>query len=188
MLFLRMMNLLHFILYSQILCVTSRGFSFPSWSNNAAAAASTSNNKNCNTIADDSKGDALSRDQAQEQVLQFLQDNHDTSAVFHIHGWKWHTMSLAHEADRLHQLASAASQDSARTARVADHVVNFNMKALHKIETDLFFPWMKQQMNSKNPALESAVHVLLHQLDQVRQSVQTAGSQLVSEQMCCFCM
>lgn len=165
-------RLLRFILFFQVcICrVHSRGFSFP-WSAHAKNNENTSSN-------------CLTRTEAQEQLRSFLQndDPKGTTAVFHIQGWRWHTMSLLHEAERLHQLAVRRSNDSTAVAQAIEYVVGFQMKALHKIETDLFFPWVRQKVQSKNhhPEVTSALNVLLDELEELRQSVETLGSQLVS--------
>ncbi|GAX12679.1 hypothetical protein FisN_UnNu037 [Fistulifera solaris] len=123
-------------------------------------------------------GSCLSRAEAYEQLETFLQQDAANSATFQIQGWRWHTMSLARQAERLQQLAVRRPHDTAVITRAVQHVVNFNMKALHQIETDLFFPWVRKQIATKNPAIGSAIHVVLEELEELRQSVQILGSQM----------
>jgi hypothetical protein len=115
----------------------------------------------------------------------FLQEDTDTRATFQIQGWRWHTMSLAKQAERLQRLAVRRPHDISVIQRAVHHVVGFNMKALHQIETNLFFPWVKNQISAKNPAVGSAIIVILEELEELRQSVQTLGTQMVCfERMC----
>ncbi|GAX15914.1 hypothetical protein FisN_UnNu065 [Fistulifera solaris] len=145
--------------------VTSRGFSL--FARNTAASSKTEwNSHSC-----------LSRAEAYEQLETFLQET-DASATFQIQGWRWHTMSLARQAERLQQLALRRPHDTALIQRAVNHVVGFNMKALHQIETDLFFPWVRKQISAKNPVVGSAIHVILEELEELRQSVQILGSQM----------
>jgi hypothetical protein len=126
----------------------------------------------------------LSRAEAYEQLETFLQET-DKSATFQIQGWRWHTMSLARQAERLQQLALRRPHDISVIQRAVNHVVGFNMKALHQIETDLFFPWVQNQISAKNPAVGSAINVILEELEELRQSVQTLGTQMVRfDSMC----
>eukprot|EP00529_Nitzschia_sp_RCC80_P026245 CAMPEP_0113484748 /NCGR_PEP_ID=MMETSP0014_2-20120614/24127_1 /TAXON_ID=2857 /ORGANISM="Nitzschia sp." /LENGTH=349 /DNA_ID=CAMNT_0000378371 /DNA_START=207 /DNA_END=1256 /DNA_ORIENTATION=+ /assembly_acc=CAM_ASM_000159 len=68
---------------------------------------------------------------------------------FHVHGWRWHTLSLARESGRLSSLASrTTAKDLDEASRLKDavsYVVDFNMKGLHKIEKQVFFPWMREK-------------------------------------------
>ena len=53
---------------------------------------------------------------------------------FHIHGWRWHTLSLAREVKRLqklaerHQMERSSYVDSKSLKQAADYVIGFNLK------------------------------------------------------------
>jgi len=71
---------------------------------------------------------------------------------FHIQGWRWHTKSLARDVGRLHRLALKTNVKTAETLKDgSDYVVGFNMMGLHKIETTLFFPWMREKLTGSLP-------------------------------------
>jgi len=70
---------------------------------------------------------------------------------FHIQGWKWHTLSLIRDSKRLEQLAQrllSSDTNENPLEQATKHVIDFNMKALHKIENELFFPFLKQKLAS----------------------------------------
>ena len=108
-------------------------------------------------------------------------------------------MSLIREASQLQKLASRLQHadtkdqdllDALKTA--ADYVVDFNMKGLHKIERDLFFPWVRKQAAAKfrqdaddtstsnDAAMLTAVQVLMDRLDHDRRNIEALGKALVS--------
>jgi hypothetical protein len=124
-------------------------------------------------------------EEAEQQLLSFLKESGGgrNEDEFHIHGWRWHTMSLIREASRLARTAQklkslASSQvgqaeeapstnvvvvvgnkdddDWSDLCKAADYVVNFNMRGLHKIESTLFFPWARQRITSQLQLLTSA--------------------------------
>ena len=159
--------------FQAIFVVNSRGFSFP-WN----TKSNTSSQKNEERL--NHNGSCLSRAEAHAQLQAFLQEReNETPSLFHIQGWRWHTMSLAREAERLHQLTVRRCNDTSAVTRAVNYVVGFNMKALHRIEKELFFPWVRQQVQTKNPAVGSALMVVMDQLEELRTSVAKLGSQLV---------
>jgi len=105
-------------------------------------------------------------------------------------------MSLAREARRLQKLAeklqredgaeNAAGQTDLLVAakKAADYVVGFNMRGLHKIERELFFPWVREKVWSSHgdddviPA--AAFDVLMDRLDSDRKYIENLGRSLVS--------
>jgi hypothetical protein len=146
-------------------------------------------------------------DEAENILTRFFRTiptgSSSTSTKFHIQGWRWHTMSLVHEARRLHQLATkllpqqqqhptTTTTTASRTPNfvdlqtVAEYTVDFNMRALHRIERDLFFPWIRKK--TRSVAEQDVVHALdavLNQLDKDRNRMESLGSLLVSS--FCFC-
>ena len=103
---------------------------------------------------------------------------------FKIQGWRWHTMSLIREASRLAAalgvLPAAAAKEEFHT--VAAYVVQFNMRGLHRIQDDLFFPWVRAeiQTRSADPAVATAFQQVMTQLEGQQQEMQRLGQQLVS--------
>jgi len=90
----------------------------------------------------------------------------DYDGKFHIQGWRWHTLSFARDSTRLQQLANrmlySYSQDSTTgkkisldtdhqsLAKAVNHVIDFNLKGLQRIENDLFFPWLREKLTKPN--------------------------------------
>lgn len=106
---------------------------------------------------------------------------------FHIHGWRWHTMSLVREVGRLKKLAGRAfskgdsSSLGAPLEQAVDYVVGFNLKGLHKIEADLFFPWMRKKLTSvESSNLSNAFATMMDQLESDRKMVAKLGESIVS--------
>jgi hypothetical protein len=89
----------------------------------------------------------------------------ETRSKFHIHGWRWHTMSLIRDLNRLSSLASSivhvprisSEMDDPAVGNALDDlnkaaafVVDINMKGLHRIEAKTFFPWLKKIFCTKD--------------------------------------
>ena len=126
---------------------------------------------------------------AQEQIItDFLGSKDDQK--FLIQGWRWHTMSLAREANRLHLLARSIETSSKRDEsslsnleKAADYVVGFNMKGLHKIESDLFFPWVRKMTNKiADSGVAKAFGAVVDKLESDQRKMEDLGVSLVS---CC---
>lgn len=131
-------------------------------------------------------GGADNLEKAQEQIGRFLQAS-DSKGEFLIQGWRWHTMALAREAGRLHKLSrrlveSGSEEDLSSLRKAAEYVVGFNMKGLHKIEKDLFFPWVRTKVDAlpDEAEVQSAFGVLMNQLDDDRASIESLGRAVVS--------
>jgi hypothetical protein len=105
-------------------------------------------------------GAAVVEPQEEDDII----NNHNLDK-FYIHGWRWHTLSLGRDARRLAHLATThyravvALQKQEKEEDVVvdmlsisnlqkatDHTVNFNMKGLHRIESEVFFPWVRQKV------------------------------------------
>ena len=72
---------------------------------------------------------------------------------FHVQGWRWHTLSMVREMSRLNNLATSISSRKAddeldSLMKAADYVVDFNMKGLHRVERDIFFPWVRTKIGT----------------------------------------
>jgi hypothetical protein len=120
---------------------------------------------------------------------------------FHVHGWRWHTLSLVRETKRLQKLAerfqirfSLDEEDASTTGstnnkdaphplkQAADYVVGFNLKGLHKIEADCFFPWMREKISSLTDGndVSKAFSTVMDQLEDNRKNVAQLGKSIVS--------
>lgn len=126
--------------------------------------------------------------EAEAEIQRYL-DSSAEKGDFHIQGWRWHTMSLAREASRLGRLAerlqnTVTTKDLECLRDATDYVVGFNMKGLHKIERDLFFPWVRKKLASwghDDTRFAAAFGFLIDQLDQDRKTIETLGKALVRE-------
>lgn len=129
---------------------------------------------------------------AEAQIQLYLSSSSSSSAasgVFHVQGWRWHTMSLVLEARRLHQLAVRVLEqqqqqddlsDLTALQTVADYTVNFNLRGLHRIEKDLFFPWVRTKTKTiREKDVVRAFDDVLDQLERDRQRIETLGALLV---------
>jgi hypothetical protein len=126
------------------------------------------------------------------------EDREKALSHFHIHGWRWHTASLAREARRLCTLAQRArlaesghALDTMTLAlhRAADYVVGFNMKGLHRIEADLMFPWMREKLTTDRsiPAEASKGFAsAMSQLESDREKLVALGKAIVSSHDTCL--
>lgn len=96
---------------------------------------------------------------------------------FHVHGWRWHTRSLVRESGRLRNLALKSDLDQADGLKEASsYVVDFNMKGLHKIETQLFFPWIREKLTTlKERELSTAFATVMDQLETDQRRVAELG-------------
>jgi hypothetical protein len=123
---------------------------------------------------------------AEERISHYLSAAEPSDGKFYVQGWRWHTMSLAREAGRLEKLASkmqmsCPEQDLPALRTAADYVVEFNMKGLHKIEKDLFFPWVRQKINLIGETdVVTAFGTVLDQLESDRKTISRLGTSLVS--------
>lgn len=126
-------------------------------------------NKNkINSNSNKNKNDDISKT-AESTISEFLMKHHKQKEhKFYIQGWRWHTLSLIRDTSRLEKLAltllqssllppKASSTESDCTEKQQDaidlatrHVIDFNMKGLHKVENELFFPWLKERLHSNN--------------------------------------
>ncbi len=134
--------------------------------------------------------------EAELTIQEYLKANKSSTGKFYVQGWRWHTLSLVRDAKRLgglaQRLADAKSNGNAPNRQfepllqAIDFVVDFNMKGLHKIEADLFIPWMRQTIHKiSNQPMAKAFTELLDQLDQDRIVVAQMGRSLVRIRIPC---
>jgi hypothetical protein len=127
---------------------------------------------------------------AEARIQRFLESS-PTCGVgkFHVQGWRWHTMSLIREAARLQKLALKFEQQGGTSSAfmlAAEYTVEFNMKGLHKIETELFLPWVRKKarmIDEQTTAI--AFDVVLDQLERDRRKMEELGVSLVRPQSAC---
>lgn len=120
---------------------------------------------------------------SESMISDFLSQKDIKMENFHVHGWRWHTMSLVREAGRLKTLAerSSAKDGCPPIKQAVDYVVGFNMKGLHKIEEDLFFPWMRKKLTAVDQQdLAQAFGSVMSQLESDRKKVAQLGESIVS--------
>jgi hypothetical protein len=136
---------------------------------------------------------------ANSRLRRYLDSASNQDGEFLIQGWRWHTMALAREAQRLHVLgsklskrgnetqggaaASASSIDVESLRKAADYVVGFNMRGLHRIERDVFFPWVRKHviepLSHRDREASEAVSVVLGRLESQQRTVERLGQTLV---------
>jgi len=90
-------------------------------------------------------------------------------------------MSLVREVGRLHSLAERVGVDKSESLEDAvDYVIGFNLKGLHKIEADLFFPWMREKLTAiQQRDLSDAFATVMDQLEGDRRMVAKLGNSIV---------
>jgi len=123
---------------------------------------------------------------AEETVEKYLAEDRTAASKekFHVQGWRWHTLSLVRDARRLETLAlrqlTAGAPEGVEIARLdkaAKHVVDFNMAGLHRIENELFFPWMREKLCAGNAEehVRDAFREILDSIDEDRRHVAKLG-------------
>jgi hypothetical protein len=94
---------------------------------------------------------------AQSSVEQYLdsllQDGTLSSDDFHVHGWRWHSLSFVRDAKRLERLAlhllkgdNVCEEDGITLNRAAKHVIDFNLAGLTNVENDVWLPWLRKRL------------------------------------------
>ena len=143
-------------------------------------------------------------DDDEATIRRFLQDPNNKISLdqFHVHGWRWHTMSLVREAKRLEKMADRYHDDNVNNLgekccnslkQATEYVVGFNLKGLHKIEADLFFPWMRNKLTTTSMIQAAATTTtttttdlaiafgsIMDHLESDRQKVAKLGESIVS--------
>ena len=121
---------------------------------------------------------------AEDTLRQYLQEA-GQAGKFYVQGWRWHTLSVKREAERLQRLAEQMESegvDLPRLRKAADYVVDFNLKALHRVEA-MFFPkmrdWMKDSKEVK-PEVISAFKEVLSSLEADNKKLAALGKSIVS--------
>jgi len=135
-------------------------------------------------LVQDNSPDNECRVKGPESVIsKFLSSKQASLQDFHIHGWRWHTMSLVREAERLSSMAQRFQtkpvEERHPLQQAADYVIGFNLKGLHKIEADLFFPWMKDKLTTvQDQELSEAFATVMDELEKDRKTVAKLGDSI----------
>lgn len=131
---------------------------------------------------------------AEKTVVQYLSSLNNANkrkqvvGKFHLHGWRWHNMSLIRETEKLCKVAqfykkSPLSIDERSIANLkdaVDYVVDFNLKKLTRLENEVLMPFLRQQFDEHN-AVKSSMNTIIDQLETERQILSKLGQQLSSE-------
>jgi len=130
---------------------------------------------------------------AETTIHQFLNEKWQPSQHFRVQGWRWHTMSVIRDARRLSSLAYTFVNDNPRNhnvhkdkdeiprlAKAAHHVIDFNLKALYRIENKLFYPWLKKKLSTvEDPNLGKAFSSVLNMVISEQKATEKLGMQVV---------
>eukprot|EP00978_Attheya_sp_CCMP212_P016948 scaffold44817_cov46-Attheya_sp.AAC.3 len=121
-----------------------------------------------------------------DAIHSFLERSADLAKEnqFHVQGWRWHTLSLVRDCRRLERLARLTDTPVSYISAAAHHVIDFNMNGLHRIEEDLFFPWLDQRLcgsKQHDKKLAGAFRKVLTELNSERSQVAKLGKLLKQE-------
>jgi len=97
---------------------------------------------------------------------------------FYIHGWRWHTLSLVRDAGRLEKLAVKLMKSNSKCENIekaAHHVIDFNMKGLHSVESELFFPWIRTKIEYVGNEVGQALECVLKEIEEERYHLENLG-------------
>jgi len=132
---------------------------------------------------------------------------------FHIHGWRWHSLSLLRDFTRLEKLALKLSSPTStiplstrhdQITKAIHHVIGFNWIGLYRIEKQVFFPFLREKLLKKQEPLkplltiqdgnatlleshssriQNYIDVVLKQMEDSRSRIDTISKELV-----CICL
>lgn len=128
---------------------------------------------------------------AESLLRRYFEEESKKEGKFFIQGWRWHTMSVMREAERLQKLALriAGNETMAGPAelhKAADYVVDFNLQALHRVER-MFFPFVRKGIADSNdlanPQINIAVESVLKGLEEDQKKLSELGKSIVSTKL-----
>ncbi|CAM9639730.1 unnamed protein product [Chrysoparadoxa australica] len=96
---------------------------------------------------------------------------------FLINGWRWHSRSAARELNRFRAVAARVAAGERTQERLEalskgfGFVWGFHYKKLHEIESNLFFPWLREH-------LPRETHAVLDEMERERGAIKTLGRKL----------
>ena len=90
----------------------------------------------------------------EQYISSLVQKGEVSSDDFHVHGWRWHSLSFVRDAKRLERLAlhllkagdDMREEDGAMLDKAAEHVIDFNLAGLTNVENDVWFPWLRERL------------------------------------------
>ena len=142
-----------------------------------------------------------------EHVLSFLYLNNlsqpqKQSMPFQIHGWRWHRMAVLHELKHLLTMVRVQQNEQQQqqhqynnheyftvspfwncTKDWIQHSIGFTMNGLHRVETQLFFPWLHAQLSqhfsNENLEIRNALKEILEKVESLQNQLEQQGQTLV---------
>ena len=129
---------------------------------------------------------------AEKTIQNFLSSDSSKGDKFYIQGWRWHTLSLIRDSNRLQKYASSIQKDMHNTSqeklqslnKAVDHVIDFNLKGLQRIEKDVFFPWLRLKLINEDTVgadAKKAFRVVIDSVDCDRNRIDEIASKIRSE-------
>jgi hypothetical protein len=111
---------------------------------------------------------------------------------FLINGWRWHSLSLIRDLGRLRQVAEreqalASSSPSPMPSALPacyDFVWTFSGVALHRIEGELFSPWLRQVLPAEARPLLDSLDAQRAQVQDITHKAETAQRELFGAVTC----
>ena len=90
----------------------------------------------------------------EQYLTSLVQGGEVSSNDFHVHGWRWHSLSFIRDAKRLERLAlqllklgdDLCEEEGAMLDKAAEHVIAFNLAGLTNVENDVWFPWLRERL------------------------------------------
>ena len=144
--------------------------------------SSTTCHKECSCVNDETF------DAVESTIHTFLSSNPSKADKFYIQGWRWHTLSLIRDSRRLQVYATGVLKDLTQDKldslqKAADHVINFNLKGLQRIENDVFFPWLREKLISEeiDSDAKEAFQIVIDGVDRDRKEVAEIASSIMAE-------
>lgn len=191
---MRLIIIIHCLLYA----VKVTGFWITGVGQNlfvvAASPASSCHSSTTTSVAayENADGTCLNEDihpSVQSTILDFLTSNPPKSDKFYIQGWRWHTLSLLRDTNRLANHARTAlrflTDDKIEsTQKAVNHVIDFNLKGLYRIEDDVFLPWLRSKLSSDqigSDDVKNAFQVVLDSVESDRKRVKNLASNISFE-------
>ena len=92
--------------------------------------------------------EALSSSLTEDESIASVYLIHEAAAAgkYRVHGWRWHTMSVLRELKLLQNLLQKEPYPN-KLHELVQHTIGFNLKGLNRVESLLFFPWLKNKFD-----------------------------------------
>lgn len=178
------MRLVKFIVIIQLIFAAD---AIEKWLSNANQLVAGNSIQSSTTCHEDSCLNDEPSDAVESTIHSFLSSNLSKADKFYIQGWRWHTLSLIRDSRRLHNYATGVLNDVTQDKldslqKAADHVINFNLKGLQRIENDVFFPWLRQKLVNDEIDLDAkkAFQAVIDGVDRDRKQVADIASSIMA--------